>query len=266
MKENQIIIINSTVLYVLAFLLTTIIHESGHAVLGYINHAEPVLHHNYVAYLSDIHLSVSQKLSISLAGPLVSLLQGLIVGVFYLRSKKQTLCKLFLLWFSVLGFSNFFGYLMTGPIFQEGDIGKVFSLLNLPFLVQIIIAITGAAVLTFIAYKLTIPFLKFGYKQEWLSDPRSRENFLFKIIILPWVIGSIMITILYLPVVAAISLIYPFTSGMIFIFPWKHAKRVGAIKASDNINIGKSSVLLYFSLIILVFIYRIILVPGIELF
>jgi hypothetical protein len=266
MKENQILILNSTVLYVLAFLLTTIIHESGHAFLGYINTSEPVLHHNYVEYLSAAQLSTPQKMSISLAGPLISLLQGLIIGLFYLRLKKQTLCRLFLLWFSVLGFSNFFGYLMTGPIFQEGDIGKVFSLLNLPLTVQIIIAVIGAAILTYIAFKLTIPFLKFGYKQEWLFDPKSREHFLFRIIILPWIIGSIIVTILYFPIVAVISIIYPFTSGMIFIFPWRNAKRVETLKASENSKIGAYSILSYLSLIILVIIFRVILVPGIELF
>ena len=34
MKEKQIIFINSTVLYVITFLLTTIIHEFGHALIG----------------------------------------------------------------------------------------------------------------------------------------------------------------------------------------------------------------------------------------
>ncbi len=45
MKESQKIILNSTVLYVIAFLLTTIIHEFGHTIIGYIYGSNPILHH-----------------------------------------------------------------------------------------------------------------------------------------------------------------------------------------------------------------------------
>ncbi len=265
MKENKIIIINSTVLYIIAFLLTTIIHEFGHAVTGLLNDSKPILHNNYVDYLAINQLSTFRKISISLAGPLVSLIQGLLIGLLYLRIKKQTLCKLFLLWFSILGFSNFFGYLMTGPIFQAGDIGKVFSLMNVPIAAQIIIAVIGAAVLIYIAYKLTIPFLQFSYKKEWTADPKSKKNFSFNIIILPWIIGSVIVTILYFPVIAVVSIIYPITSGMIFIVPWKHSKRINNIKTSGNSKIGEYSVLLYVSMIILILIYKFILAPGIVL-
>ncbi len=266
MKQNRIIFINSTVLYVIAFLLTTIIHEFGHAFIGLIHGSQPVLHHNFVEHLNINQLSNYQKISISLAGPIFSLVQGLIIGFFYLKTKKQSLCKLFLLWFSVLGFSNFFGYLMTGPFFKMGDIGKVFSLTNTSLTLQIIIGIIGAAILFYIAFKLTIPFLKFSYKQEWLVEPKSRKDFSFNIIILPWIIGSIIVTILYLPIIAIVSIIYPITSGMIFIFPYKNAKRINDLKPSMNIEIGKYSVLLYFFMVILIIAFRVFLAPGIALF
>jgi len=266
MKENQKISINSTVLYVIAFLLTTIIHESGHAIIGLINGSEPILHHNYVEHLGIDQLSIFQKVSISLAGPLFSLVQGLVVGLLYLKIKKQSFCKLFLLWFSVLGFFNFFGYLMTGPIFKMGDIGKAFLLTNTPLVIQIFIAIIGAAILFYIAYKLTIPFLQFSYKQEWIADPKLRKDFSFNIIILPWIIGSLIVTILYLPIIAIVSIIYPITSGMIFIFPWQNAQRINNLKSSDNIKIGDYSVLLYLLMLILIVVFRVFLAPGIVLF
>ncbi len=265
MKEKEKIILNSTVLYVTAFLLTTIIHEFGHAIVGFINGSNPILHHNYVEYLSINNLSVFKKVLISLAGPLFSLIQGLLAGLMFFKTKKQSFYKLFLLWFSILGFSNFLGYLMTGPIFLQGDIGKVFLLMNIPLIPQLFIAFIGATILFYLGYKLTIPFLKFSYKEEWIFSAKSRGNFTFKIIILPWLIGATIVTILYLPVIAIVSIIYPITSGMIFIFPWKNAKRITNLKISKYNQIGKYSFDLYLLFLILIVVFKLFLAPGIVL-
>ncbi len=265
MKEKQKIILNSTILYVIAFLLTTIIHEFGHAIIGLINGGEPILHHNYVEYLNIDNLRISQKITISLAGPVLSLIQGILIGLIFIKIQKQSLFKLFLLWLSVLGLSNFFGYLMTGPIFQKGDIGKVFFLTNTPLILQIIIAVIGTAILFYIAYKLTLPFLEFCNKKECISDAKLRENFAFGIIIIPWIAGAIIVTILYLPVIAIVSIIYPITSGMIFIFPWKNAKRIRNLKISKVNNIGEYSFGLYLIFIISLVVFKYILAPGIIL-
>ncbi len=264
MKEKQFIILNAAILYVIAFLLTTIFHELGHALAGAHFGSQPVLHHNYVDYHAINQLPAIKKVYIALAGPLVSLLQGILAGWLFLKIKKQTLSKLFLLWFSILGLANFFGYLMTGPIFQEGDIGKVYQLLHTPFILQIIIAVAGAVILFYAAFQLTVPYLQFSYQPIWVSNAKSRKQFALHIIIFPWLIGATIVTVLYLPVIAVVSIIYPFTSGMIFIFPWKHAKRVNNIRCSEDMGIGKPSVILYASLIVLIIVFRGVLAPGIT--
>jgi len=264
MKKEQLqFIINSTVLYVLAFVVTTFIHELAHAIVGLINGSNPILHHNFVEHTTTL-LSVNQKVSIALAGPLASLVQGLILGIVFLSSSNRTLINLFFLWLSILGFTNFFGYLMTGPLFQAGDIGKVFLLLELSLIIQIGIAVFGALVISFIAYKVTTPFLEFSYRQEWIRFPKSRTNFLFRIIIIPWLIGSFAVTLLYLPVIAIVSIIYPFTSGMIFIFPWKNGKRIQHVKLSSNDLVGKPSVVLYTLFVFSVLVFKFFLAPGIP--
>jgi len=266
MKQKLNITINSAVLYILAFLLTTILHELTHAVFGLLNHSDPVLYHNAVNHLSTDSLSINQKVLIAMAGPVASLVQGIAIGIVYLKFRKQGLMRLFLLWFSVLGLSNFLGYLMTGPIFKNGDIGKVFLLLNIPLFLQILVAIIGAAILTFIAYKLTRPFLNFSYEEQWVNSQQARKNFSFHIIILPWLIGSFIVSLLYLPVVAIVSIIYPVTSGMIFIFPWKNAQRIENVALSKNKQIGKISILSIVILALLIIVFRFVLAPGIQLF
>ena len=264
MKEKLLIVLNSAILYVIAFLLTTIFHELGHALAGAHFGAHPILHHNYVDYLSINQLPAIKKAYIALAGPLISLLQGILAGWAFLKVKRQTLFKLFLLWFSILGLANFFGYLMTGPLFQEGDIGKVYQLLNISLVWQIVVAVAGAAILFYAAFQMTVPLLQFSYKPVWISDAKSRKQFALNILIFPWLIGATIVTILYLPVIAVVSIIYPFTSGMIFIFPWKQAKRVTNIRCSKEREIGKPSAVLYGSLIVLIIVFRGVLAPGIT--
>jgi hypothetical protein len=266
MKQKLIITANSTVLYIIAFLLTTIIHELAHAVFGLLNNSDPILHHNAVHHFSTEFLSIKQQVLIALAGPITSLLQGIIIGIVFIKFRTQGLLRLFLLWFSVLGFSNFMGYLMTGPIFKNGDIGKVFLLLNTPLFIQIIVALIGAAILIFIAYKLSIPFLNFSYQQQWVDSKQSRKNFSFHIIILPWIAGSLIVTVLYLPVIAIVSIIYPIMSGMIFIFPWQNAQRIENVSLSENKKIGELSALSIGLLVLLIIVFRFILAPGIQMY
>jgi hypothetical protein len=264
-RERVLIILNSTVTFILAFLVTTVIHELAHAFVGISLGSGAILHHNYVEHPLISSLSTHDRIMVSLAGPLASLIQGIVLTWGYPKYRNVSYPKLFLLWVCILGFINFFGYLMTGPLFNSGDIGKIYELLNFPLKYQIVMAILGLLMLIVIAYKLSIPFLEFSYKKEWVSDSSSRNNFAFNIIILPWLIGSTIVTILYLPVVALVSIIYPFSSGMIFILPWKNARRITSVKISENSAIGKSSFLLYSSLIISIIIFKFILAYGIKL-
>jgi hypothetical protein len=267
MNEKNVITVNSAILYVLAFLLTTIIHEFLHAIIGLFFMSNPIIYHNYVEHLLIEHLTSNQKILIALAGPIISLIQGISSGAVYykLRKKSHKLIHLFLLWFSVLGFFNFLGYAMTGFLFKNGDIGKVYTLSSTPFWIQIILAILAALILVFVAYKMTVPYLRFSYKKEWVENGKSRKNFSFRTLFLPWVIGSFVVTILYLPIIALISIIYPIMSGMIFIFPWQNAEGVREISTSTNKEIGKLSILGIGVLIILIFVFKFILASGIEL-
>ena len=265
-KNNVPVIVNSTVCYLIAFLTTTILHESAHAFSGMLYDSQPVLHHNYVEHFANDNLSVYDLVAIALAGPLLSLTQAIVIASIYINYKRQNLFRLFLLWFSVLGFNNFFGYLMTGPIFKNGDIGKAYLLLESSLWLQILLALLGIVCLTFLAYKLTIPFLRFSYLTEWIVNAKARKRFAFQILILPWLIGSSVITLLFLPIIAIISIIYPVMSGMIFIFPWQNAEKPEQFNLSINRTIGKISIPAIIILLCLMGVFKFVLAPGIQLF
>lgn len=266
MNKKQIITINSTMLYVIAFLTTTMLHEFFHALVGHYFNSHPVLHHNYVENLSEAELPSSQIILIALAGPIISLFQGIISSIMYLKLKSKThnFIHLLLLWLSVLGFFNFLGYVMTGPFFGNGDIGKVYTISNMPVLIQIVLAVIASAFLLLVAYKMTAPYLRFSFKETWIESGKARKNFSLHILLFPWIIGSIIITILYLPIIALVSIIYPIMSGMIFIFPWQNANTIKDTPLSKNENVGNFSIPITVIFLMFILVFKVILAPGIE--
>jgi hypothetical protein len=265
LNQKTNVTINSAVLYVVAFLITTIIHELAHAVAGAIHGSSPVLHHNYVAHFAKEPLSSIQSTTIAMAGPVVSLLQGLIAGFAFLKSQQRDIKNLLLLWLCILGFNNFLGYLMTGPLFQNGDVGRAYQLLNTPLWFQLAAALASSLLLLLLAYKLTAPFLNFSFQPSWVESAASKKNFSFHILILPWLVGSGVVTILYLPIVAIVSIIYPIMSGMVFIFPWQNARNVQRVEIATSDGLGRLSLASVAVLVILIMVFKLVLAPGIAL-
>lgn len=254
--------VNGVIAYVLAFLLTTIIHEMGHWIAGIISGTNPRIHHNYVEHL-NYNISNNSKSFIALAGPFLSLLQGFYGSWRYSVRDKDTRYSLFLIWFSVLGFNNVLGYFMMGPLFQVGDIGKFYQLNDVPIYVQIILCVIAAVGLLFVANRMTKPFLRFCYDAELLITPKTRKRFSFTILMLPWMIGSVIVTLLNLPIIARVSIIYPVMSGFVFIYPWQNSATVTNIMPTRNKAITRFWVGGFILLLLLVFVFKFVLPVGI---
>lgn len=114
------------------------------------------------------------------------------------------------------------------------------------------------------SYRVTAPFLGFAPRQELLVSGACRTAFNFHIILLPWLIGAATMTALHLPVIAIVSIIYPISSGMVFIFPRKNAERVKEGTASGKSSLVRPAWPLYVVLLGAVLVFRSILAPGIP--
>ena len=111
------IIINSTLIFVIASILEMTLHECGHFIAGAIVGAKDlVLYHNYVSY-SNEGLSLHQSIFVSGAGPLVSLAIGIVFQIICRFRKKKDMFFLFFLYMSVFGHIGFWGYVMISPFF-----------------------------------------------------------------------------------------------------------------------------------------------------
>lgn len=159
-RSLKYVLINSTFAFVSAFFISTGVHELGHFISYLIFGANPTLYHNYV-YTPDQQLSMHVSIISALAGPLSSLLQGIIFGAVVSRGGEGKIFHLLYLWLSLLGFINFVGYLMMTPLSTAGDTGKVAELLQVGYVYRILTAAAGFAILIFVILKIGKNFSNF---------------------------------------------------------------------------------------------------------
>lgn len=190
------VVLNSILVFIAAYLLSIILHELAHFIMAVSLGYDATLFHNRVTY--DGRDNTLHEVLIAGSGPLYSLVQG-IVSLFLLRRMSASATSLFVLWFSVIGFISFFGYLMIAPFIPFGDTERVFNLLEFPFFLQIIIAIIAVITITIILMRFVTSFEQF-VSIQFQTIKETRFKWANSLILIPLIVGIIVITILQFPI------------------------------------------------------------------
>jgi hypothetical protein len=203
MNQKYALAVNSVCIFIFAGLVTTILHEAAHffTAIGFGLKAE--LHHNYVSY-DDANISDFQKMCIAGAGPIVSLILGLIFLVLSEKTTEKGLLSLTLLWLGLQGTLAFAGYMMIAPFFTYGDTGKVFSLLGVSPYIVMAISITSIISIVIFFKKKAVEFS--FYAESDAQTKKERANALF---VWPIIIGGILTTLMHYPFPGLLSLLAP---------------------------------------------------------
>lgn len=207
--------------YTAAFLLTTLAHELAHAVVATLLHGQPVLHNIWVDTRNEALLPVGAKVAIALAGPLLSLVQGLLFLTWAWRRRGAGDAALWRLYLGLFGLINFMGYLLIGPLVPYGDIGQVEALWHWPAWATVGLAVAAGLGVQFAVASTGPLFLDQG---PGLALP-ARRRLLQALVALPWLLGSALITALSWPWPTPISLLYPILSNMVLGTAWGRAMR-----------------------------------------
>jgi hypothetical protein len=207
-NKYSYLFLNSVILFVIANILETTLHECGHFITALALHVPNVsLHHNYVNY-DGSGSPINDLILISSAGPLLSLVIGIVFQVLcYLRIKKD-LIFMFQNYMSIFGYIGFFGYLMIAPFFLGGDTGYVFQALSFPLWLVIFIALFSFLLLYIFMAVLTKNFVLIC-PTEALEIRHARAIFMKKSVLYPVFIGIAITTLLNLPAIVLLSLIAP---------------------------------------------------------
>lgn len=258
------VIFNSTLVFIVTCILQMTLHEFGHYFAAIIVHAKGVaIHHNYVSNI-DERLPLKSVLFIKGAGPLVSLMIGMVFQLACSKQKRRDVIFLFQLYMAVFGYIGFFGYLMIAPLFAGGDTGYVCSALHFPLWLTIGIAVSGALILYLLIRNLMKHFVEMA-PEEMLDKKTSRISFVHSILLLPVLLGIPFTTILNLPVIALISLIAPICSPFTLLWDYGNALNKNYHLKTTNDHFNKLNQMNYVLIVLflLTIIYNRILVNGI---
>lgn len=233
------IIVNSTILFVVASVVEMILHEMGHFIASILLHSKDVtLYHNYVAGSSS-DLPVEHSIIIKATGPLVSLFIGVLFHWICSKQQKRNLLFLFNLYMAVFGYIGILGYVMIAPIFTYGDTGYICSVLNFPLWLTVSIAVAGAAILYFLMRSLIRYFVELG-TEEIISTKELRPSFVNAVILYPLMLGIAITTFLNLPVPTFASLIAPLCSP--FTIMWAYGDALSRKYPVGRMNIDLESI------------------------
>ena len=228
--KNKTLAINSLLILISISIIGTILHEFAHYITAISFGLHPELHHNYVKINPDNGTKM-QNMLIAAAGPLFSLIFGIIILYISKKIFEPSLLKLSLLWLGLYNILIFLGYLLIAPISKSGDTGKVFEYFNTPNFIIITIAIVALILITKLFIKISNEFRYYKNEGGFNIDENSKQLFLLPII------GSIIIfTIMNLPVVIWVSLLPTVFMPMAFFRIMRSYKKLNLDNAIFEVN------------------------------
>lgn len=212
--------VRPTLLFMAAFALNVTPHEAAHAITSHMLGFSSTLYQMWVN--PDVATATSrQAIAIAIAGPVFSLAVGLISWLLYRQRFSRRRSGLLFLMLAINGF-----YLFLGPVAAAtlgGDFNVALRFAGASKLLMNVISASGL---------LMLPAMMYFMGKElssWAPTWFSRTKVVFCTTVGPWLIGTILITLIYLPLPS--FLIAPNCLGSVF---WIFAV-IGAIVADRTI-------------------------------
>ncbi len=195
-------------LWIACLFTALIFHGLGHAAVARLLGQDVTLH---LAHVDHVATTPTDRALIAAAGPALFLAQG--VWLVW-RGGLPVLVALML---GGLGFATAFGYLLTTPFTDRGDMGVLAVLRGWPTIWRIAIAIAAGAALTVLARQASsghLAMLPPGWRG--LTTPTA----LAVAVILPWALAMLLViwAITFRP--GLFSALYPLFAGSYLLIGW----------------------------------------------
>jgi hypothetical protein len=179
-----------TLLFMTAFALNVTPHEAAHATVSYMLGFNCTLYQMWVN--PDAAAATPRQLiAIAVAGPIFSLTLGLISYVFYLRRYSRRPSGLLFLMLAIVGL-----YLFLGPVAAAGlggDFNVALRSAGASRLLMNVISVVGVLVLP------TMMYFMGRELSSWAPPWFSRSRAVLCTTVGPWLIGTFLVTLVYLP-------------------------------------------------------------------
>lgn len=252
---------NAVCLYLLAYLLTIVLHEGGHAAMALALGDHPVLYNTSVRTTSA-HLTNFDHVLIAAAGPLLSLVQGLALLGWLHRHRPQGTGGLFRLYLGLFGLLNFLGYLLVAPFVAGGDTGQIVVRLHLPAAAVWVVATLALVVLVW-AVGRTGPLLLGLLPTAEQARPELRTAGLRALLLWPWLLGSGVLVLLALPAPHPAVVANMFMSTMVLRSAYRMAQQA-PVQPTEALELPRPQWLLLAGLVLAAIGFR-LLALGVAL-
>jgi hypothetical protein len=209
-----------TLLFMTAFALNVTPHEAAHAVASYMLGFNSTLYQMWVNP-DAASATPRQLIAIAAAGPLFSLTMGLVSSFLYLWRYRRRPSGLLFLMLAIVGF-----YLFLGPVAAAtlgGDFNVALRFAGASKLLMNVISVVGVLILP------TMMYFMGKELSSWSPPLFCRSKAVLCTTLGPWLIGTVLITLVYLPLPK--FLIGPNLVGSVF---WFFAV-IGALLADRTI-------------------------------
>ena len=174
-----------------AYTIVIIVHESAHAITAYGLGLEATLFNFWVNIDSANQATIGQRAAYGVAGPISSLVIGVVSSLAYRRIQRSA-AAMPLLYLAAHGVSNFFGNLMS--IAFIGDFSNVAVSMGMPVGVRYALSAAGALV------TVSVLFAAGRELVRWMPPQASRAAAALAGVLLPTAIGTMLIILVNQPI------------------------------------------------------------------
>jgi|DewCreStandDraft_4_1066084.scaffolds.fasta_scaffold59605_2 hypothetical protein len=198
----QIITINSTIVYVFSFLFVYFIYQFITAFIASQYHLRVIFYYDQLKFLTPDNSPFwysDSALTVFGSGPLISIFFAFVFIMMYHRlSKDESLVKLFFLWGALHFINRLIGSFVIGTIFFLYGSNLIADWLYLGMEIKILLVTIAIIVQIVIGSYSVFPILVSANSFKLLK-PEYRGQFVKHQVFYPWLFGSIILIILYLP-------------------------------------------------------------------
>lgn len=195
----------SALLFCMAFIITCIFHEAGHAFLVRCLGLQGRWYHNRVDYNYE-QASLAQGVWVCLGGSLFTAVQMALCYPLSLRLRKGgRVLRLFLCWMAFWSVIQLLGYFVIGSFPLWNDISGVYNLLNVPWMLRIGGSVTAFVLFRFLLNPLAKPVIA-ALDASVTTDIREQARV---VVLVPSLIAAPILVLINLPAEHLLSLAYP---------------------------------------------------------
>ncbi len=199
-KNFWIIVINSTVFFLLAYLFFYLITKFATIIAASMFDIETMLYYHKISfYIGKSQWGFDSVKFIFSAGSIIALLFGTIFIIIYNKvCETDGLLKLFFLWGFFIGYSNFFGSILMGAMISR-EFGHVLNWTYTMDTARMLLIIFSLSVFIIIGILSTKPILFSANSYFNFLDKQRKEFFIRSQIIVPYFLGIAIIFLVRIP-------------------------------------------------------------------